>query len=110
MFDRFGSTIPFGTLRVNGEQIHLAGVPKFMTRSVSLSAPWTTVFRSRGILKWGVGFRSGAAVHYFWTLRAPRVLDVLERHGFKVSGDESPNVGDLLPPHRGPMEPPFGIG
>jgi hypothetical protein len=110
LFDRFGATMPFGTLRVHEEQVQLSGAPKFLTRSVSLSAPWTTAFRSHGLLAWGVGLRSVTTVHYFWTLRAPAILEVLARHGFIVSDDESPTIVELLPRWRGPMGPPFGAG
>jgi hypothetical protein len=95
-FRRFNATVPLGFLKISPGSAELMGLPSTLMPKVSLRAERTQVFRSRGILMWGVGFRTGANVNYFWSFTPLKVLRVLQQCGFAVTGDEHPTFSDLL--------------
>jgi len=93
---RCAATIPFGILKIEYSQARL-GAPLLRFPWVTVRAEVARVFRSRGFMCWGVGFRLHGEVHYFFSFTPAKVLQALIEAGFEQSSDESPNLFDLVP-------------
>ncbi len=86
---RVRATIPFGRLKVDGHQVEIQvrrGVflPLNLPLPVVMSRDSICVFAKKGPIGVGIGFRTESTVHYFWTYRPGRVMQVLQEFGYKT--------------------------
>jgi hypothetical protein len=87
---RLRAKYPSGYLDVTADELTIGvtgfarfSLPKSLPLPISLPSGEVEVFR-KGPPCPGVGFRTDGRVHYFWTLRPGRIMELCRNMGYKV--------------------------
>lgn len=110
---RFGSlrranaTVPLAVMTIGHGGLRIEAIPllRRMMPAVALDrADVECVWRSTGLLTPGVGVREISGVHFFWTWRGRRIIELLDGLGYQIGPPGRPRLLPLLGWSRKPIE------
>jgi hypothetical protein len=103
---RVNATVPLAVMTVEAEGLRIEGIP-FLRRllpGVALDRRDVEyVWQSTGLLTPGIGVRERNGVHFFWTWRGRRIVELLDGLGYQIGQPGRPPVLRLLGWSRKPI-------